>query len=191
MHERFQPNQNRKPSSHLPVIAAILVAVVVIVGGFLSWRWYNNRSKLAGQQDYQAPNVQTDTGNESKRDDSATNTDTQNKELESTSPSPNAVNSNALPMPLLTKSSGNNGSVPPGAVIEFVCTSPSGFQCKIELKGPEAITLETKSVVGNGRGQAAATWTWPAKAGSWSITAILSDNNKNQKASLAQKLEVK
>ncbi|MEI7819173.1 MAG: hypothetical protein WCI47_03575 [bacterium] len=183
----YGPSLKKKTNSR-PIAIVLLLIVVVGVGGFLAWRSLRKSSKITGQGDYQANAPQTSLGNESKRDDSANNTSQQNEQLAQSSNSPSQTK---LPTPILSKSSGNNGSVPVDAVIEYICTAPAGYNCKIIIKGSRTITLTAKAIEDNGRGQAAASWTWVAEKGSWSITAVLSDNKGNEQASTAQTLEVK
>lgn len=170
----------------MKIVGLLLIFILITGGVFAVWR-SRTSSKLAGQMDYQGNNPQTELGNESKRDDNATNTDTQNQILSSGSPTPASA---SVPKPSLTKSSGNNGSVPAGAMIEFTCLAPAGYTCSVELKGNKAITLEKKSIVEN-RGQTGVTWDWSAEKGTWSVSAILSNAQGNTNRSDSQSLEVK
>lgn len=170
------------------IIAISLVLVAVLL--FTGWQWYRAR-QIRLKQQASATQTQTKTGNESKRDDSATNTNEQNQELGgSTSPSATAASSDNLPTPQLIKSSGNNGPVPAGAVIEFVCSAPAGYSCAVRLTGPKTENLAAKTLTDNGRGQASVSWTWTAAKGTWNVTAVLSDGKGGEKASPTQRLEV-
>lgn len=191
----YQPpnslRRRRKPQSQLLLLAIVAVIILAGVGAF-GYRWWHQRqqARLAAAQ---SPNPQTDLGNESKRDDSATNTDEQNKALGgSTTPTPGKGGGVTLPVPTLTKSSGNNGtSVPTGSNVDFVCAAPAGYQCRVELSGAGSVTLAAKSLVDDGRTQPAVDWIWEAKRGSWNVVAVLSDGKGNEQVSSSQTLEVK
>ncbi len=170
----------------MKIVGLLLIFILIASGAFALWRTRTS-SKLAGQMDYQGNNPQTELGNESKRDDNATNTDTQNQVLSSGSPTPVSA---SVPKPSLTKSSGNNGSVPVGAILEFTCLAPVGYTCSVELKGDKTITLEKKSIIDN-RGQTGVSWSWTSEKGTWSVSAILSDAQGNTNRSDSQSLEVK
>lgn len=188
MRQGFQrqiPRQNKNGRT-TKIVGLLLIVVVVIAGGAAIWR-SRTSSKLAGQMDYQGNNPQTELGNESKRDDSASNTDTQNKVLTSQAVQPSNA---SVPKPTLMKSSGNNGPVPVGAIIEFTCLAPTGYNCSVELKGNKTITLDEKSIEDN-RGQTGAGWEWTSEKGSWTIVAALKDSNGNTNSSDSQSLEVK
>ena len=97
-----------------------------------------------------------------------------------------------IPLPVLAKSSGNNGSVPFGALINFTCESTPGYFCEVKLEKPGAstITLEKKQLTGE-RGQSFASWNWESVSGTWSVAAVLSNSSGQSKSSAAQTLEVK
>lgn len=187
MRQGFQrqiPRQKQRGRT-IQVVGLLLILSVLIVGGLVVWR-SRTTSKLAGQEDYQGNNPQTELGNESNRDDTANNTNTQNQVLSSQSP---VSISSSVPKPSLMKSSGNNGSVPVGAVIEFTCLAPSGYTCSVELKGNKTITLDKKTIEDN-RGQTGTSWEWTSEKGSWSVTAVLRDANGKANVSDSQSLEV-
>lgn len=166
-----------------------LLAIAAGAGSYV-YRRHQEQQKL---NQVFTPNPQTELGNESKSDADATNTSAQNKTLtdsENGNSQPQGVTNANLPTPLLTKSSGNNGSVPSGAVIEFTCTSQAGYDCAIRLSGPKTINLPKQKLTDNGRGQAVITSDWPAEKGSWTIVAVLS-NSTGEKTSATQTLEVK
>ncbi len=99
---------------------------------------------------------------------------------------------NGLPIPILAKSSGNNGSIPPGVLINFTCTSTPGYFCEVKLEksGANPIILEKKQLTGE-MGQSFASWNWESVSGKWSVTALLSNNSGQAKSSAAQTLEVR
>ena len=169
----------------IPIGIGILVVVVVL--SFGGYKWYQSRQKPIASQ---SPNPQTELGNESKRDDSATNTNQQNQTLTSSSPTSTAKAGANLPTPTLLKSSGNNGPVPKGAVIEFTCNGPAGYSCKVVLSGAHNQTFANKSLVDNGRTTPSVSWTWTAETGKHNVVAVLSDNKGNEQSSSTQTLEV-
>ena len=183
--QRQTPRQNKQGRT-IKIVGLLLIVSVLIFGGFAIWR-ARTQSKLAGQMDYQGNNPQTDLGNASNRDDSANNTDAQNKVLSSQSPVASQAN---LPKPTLMKSSGNNGSIPTGAMIEFTCLAPTGYTCRVELSGSKTITLGAKTIEDN-RGQTGANWEWSSERGTWSVVALLRDAKGNEGRSDSQQLEVK
>lgn len=180
---------NRQNHRTRNAILVGLVIVLLVVAGLFAYRWWRNKQ---ARSTVVPPNPQTELGNQEGSDEAARNTNEQNQALASTSPSTAATAATTLPKPLLAKSSGNNNiAVSKGAVIEFTCSAPAGYQCSIVLTGPKTITLESKSLVDNGRGQSVVSWTWTAESGSWQVKAILKDNKGNQSQSDAQALEVK
>lgn len=99
---------------------------------------------------------------------------------------------NNLPTPVLAKSSGNNGSIPPEVIVNFTCESAPGYLCEVRLEkaGANTVTLEKKQLTGE-RGQSFASWNWESISGTWSITAVLSSSSGQSKSSSVQKLEVR
>lgn len=81
----------------------------------------------------------------------------------------------SMATPTLVKSSGNNGSVPAGAVIEFICLSVEGASCDVVLTNTanpkNVIKLGARSIADNGRGEYAALWNWTAQKGNWKVVA--------------------
>lgn len=186
----YGPNLKTSTKKRNTIILAISLVLLAVLF-FGGWKYWQHRQLIKLEQ---TKNSQTELGNESKRDDTASNTNVQNQNLASSSASP-SVSSNSsvnLPTPLLTKSSGNNGSVPAGVVIEFTCVSNSSYQCTIRLTGPKTINLETQTLSNNNRGENyGAIWDWTSVFGKWSVTAVLSDGKGNEKSSASQSLEVK
>jgi len=108
------------------------------------------------------------------------------------STSAQAEPTNGLPIPILAKSSGNNGSIPPGVLVNFTCTSTPGYFCEVKLEksGANPVILEKKQLTGE-MGQSFASWNWESISGKWSVTALLSNNSGQAKSSAAQTLEVR
>lgn len=187
----YGPNLKKNTKSRKPIYITIIVIVAVALVGFFGYRWWQQRKLTQAQQ--QSPNPQTELGNDTTTDESSTNTSEQNQKLSGsqTSTSPSGNTSNALPTPLLAKSSGNNGSVPAGANIEFLCTTTASYSCSIRLTGPKTINLDKKTLTDNGRGEFGASWIWAAEKGSWTVAAIISDAQGAQKSSATQTLEVR
>lgn len=179
----------RKPRQKKWIILATVAILVIIGASFFGMRWWRDKQavKYAATQ---TQNPQTTEGNSSQTDESSSNTYQQNRTLESSvTPAPNAKV--ALPMPILMKSSGNNGAVPSGVEIEFTCVSQAGLKCRVVLSGAHSRTFDTKDLKDNGRGQASVSWLWTAEPGQHVVKAVLSDGKGNEQESSAQNLEVK
>ena len=170
------------------IIGISLIVLLTIASG--AWYLYKQRQHKEAAQLIETftPNPQTELGNDSSTDSDATNTRSESTVLEGGG-QPTASRAD-FPTPILAKSSGNNGSVPAGAMIEFTCTASSGYDCDLRLSGPKTINLGKKKLTDNDRGQSIQSWTWSAQPGSWSVTAVLS-NSAGEKSSAAQSLEVK
>lgn len=100
----------------------------------------------------------------------------------------------SVPAPVLIKSSGNNGPVPAGANIEFVCQGPAGFACTVTLSDKNnpnrIIDLGVKKISDNQGETTGVNWYWEAVQGSWTVKAILSDSAGQSNSSAGQNLEV-
>lgn len=100
----------------------------------------------------------------------------------------------SLAAPSLIKSSGNNGAVPVGAVIEFICLSVDGASCDIVLTNSanpkNVVKLGARTIADNGRGEYAALWNWTAQKGNWKVVAQASKAGASASSS-EQTLEVK
>lgn len=105
---------------------------------------------------------------------------------------PAQVQPNNLPTPVLAKSSGNNGSIPPDVTVNLTCESAPGYFCEVKLEkaGVNTVTLEKKQLTGE-RGQSFASWNWESISGTWSVTAVLSNSSGQSKSSVSQNLEVR
>ena len=179
---------NPRKRNHKKTIILSVATLVLLIGlSFFGYRWWHDR-KVAQYAAAQPQNVQTEEGNKSGSDESASNTYQQNQALEaSTSPAVKVT----LPAPILMKSSGNNGPVPKGVDIEFNCAAPAGYSCRVVLSGAHSKTFDTKELKDNGRGQASVSWIWTAETGMHSVKAVLTDGKGNEQDSSAQTLEVK
>lgn len=185
----FDLHPRKKSKKPLIITTAIILIVGAIVGSFFVYRWWKDREalKFAARQ---TPNTQTAEGNASGADDSASNTYEQNQALQ-TSVTPQTSEKVSLPTPLLIKSSGNNGPVPPGIDVQFTCTSQPGYKCSVILTGTHLKTFGPSDLKDNGRGQAVLSWIWTSEAGQYSVKAVLSDGKGNEQDSSSQTLEVK
>ncbi len=158
----------------------LLACLAIIAAGIAGYfYWQSNRAELANQTMHGR--------NDTPVEDS--NVETSNP---GSSSSPSSNSSVPLEKPVLIKSSGNNGPVPRGANIEFVCQAPAGLKCSVALTKAtpaETITLEPKTVQQNQGSIAGASWYWTAKTGSWKIVANLSDGSRTS-SSAVQNLEV-
>ena len=193
MFNQKTPQYQMPKPKRIPWIPIGIGAIVVVAGlSFGGYKWYQSRHKPVASQ---TPNPQTELGNESQRDDSATNTNQQNQALasdktSSSTSTPTTKINVTIPTPTLLKSSGNNGSVPKGAVIEFTCIGPAGYNCKVVLSGAHSQTFANKNLIDNGRTTPSVSWTWTAETGKHNVIAVLSDNKGNEQSSSTQTLEV-
>lgn len=98
-----------------------------------------------------------------------------------------------LAKPILNKSSGNNGPVPIGIPINFVCQSSEGAGCVVELKNKNGniINLGYQPFKNNGKDQYYADWYWTSAEGDWTIVARLKNNQGEVSESDPQNLSVK
>lgn len=119
---------------------------------------------------------------------------TKRQQQDDVSSAPGSASSTSLKAPTLTKSSGNNGPVPPGAIIEFVCESINGATCDIVLvdtgSSNSTINLGGKTITDDGRGQSAVLWNWTALKGTWKVAAKATKDGSTT-SSQQQTLEVK
>lgn len=93
--------------------------------------------------------------------------------------------------PAFTKSSGNNGPVPVGVNINFVCTAEPGVDCSIVLdSGSKKVMVGPAKVVDNGRGQYFASLYWTSVKGSYKVTAQAKNIQGGVSSSIVQALEV-
>lgn len=92
--------------------------------------------------------------------------------------------------PELLKSSGNNGPVPRGVAINFICNSEPGVSCNIilEKSSGEKKELGEKEVVGDGHGGYFASWNWDAIMGIWNVYA---EASRGSQRSQSDKQELK
>lgn len=98
-----------------------------------------------------------------------------------------------LPKPLLNKSSGNNGPIPTGVLVNFTCTGGVNTSCQIILTNSETskeLKLETKQLEALDRGQPSAVWTWESVTGTWEIVAIVTADGYDGNTSNVQELIV-
>ncbi len=121
----------------------------------------------------------------------STATNTENSDKANTVNAPVNSNSSTLQAPTITKSSGNNGSVPVNVLINFVCNSQPNTTCQLILiDGSKKITLEEKPVIDNGRGQFFASWDWKSIAGNWQVFVRAKNQQGNTADSIKQSLVV-
>ncbi len=93
--------------------------------------------------------------------------------------------------PTFTKSSGNNGPVPVGVNINFVCTAEPGLDCSIVLdSGSNKVVVGPAKVTDNGRGQYFASLYWTSVKGSYKVTAQAKNIQGGISSSIVQTLEV-
>lgn len=155
-------------------IGLLILGVVVIAGGIFA---------LTRPKKLVTPPASQPTAKTAK----PANTSTLTKTSDTPTPS-----QSKLPKPTLSKSSGNNGPVPNGAMVQFICSGVINVNCSVTLTDQDrkTITLEAKPVSDDGRGQAAVSWLWEAKAGTWQIVATASATGYQSTESDPQTLKV-
>lgn len=190
-HDNMKKNTNHstKKRKRNIVVLAIVLAAVILVGGliYLSLR---AESPDVAQGRISKDEAKSDSSTKDSSPSGSTATPAMTPESPATPPA--VIQPNSLPTPVLAKSSGNNGSIPAGAIVNFTCTSAPGYFCEVTLQKPGAssITLERKQLTGE-MGQSFASWNWESLSGTWSITAVLSNSGGQTKSSAAQALEVR
>lgn len=167
----------------------VLVILILVAAGLVLAAFYlkNNRAKTLTAS---GPNV---TNNRPTSADAETEAiATTPTSTSQTTGSPTVPVS--LPKPTLSKSSGNNGSVPAGAPIEFTCKGQPGLQCTLVLtnksNAANKIDLGAKTIKDDGYGQTSVSWNWNSIAGSWSVVAQVTDGKGNSALSDEQSLVV-
>lgn len=159
----------------------ILVALFLVTAGLVS---------VAAYVKYSQPKTKDTSPNVTKNRPAPTNTPTESSAT-TTTPATAPV---ALPKPLLAKSSGNNGSVPPGIPIEFTCKGQLSLQCTVILidknNPANKIDLGAKTIQDDGYGQAIVAWNWNSVSGNWSVIARVTDGKGNSAQSDEQSLVV-
>lgn len=158
------------------VIAAIVLSVFVVIG-YTLFNWSENQSENRSEKT--SNNSIANKNNEpSAPQDSADAADDQNK---------------TLPKPTLNKSSGNNGPIPSGILVNFTCTGVINAECQIILTdtdSEEVLELEKKELEDTGRGNPSAVWTWKSISGNWQVKAVVTANGFNDNMSNSQELTV-
>jgi hypothetical protein len=181
-------NQTAKKRTKNIAIIVVALSVGLLLGGYLY------TSSRAESPDVAQGKISKDEPKSDSSDtDSSSSGSTSTPSMTPESPTtPPATQSNNLPTPVLAKSSGNNGSIPSGVLVNFTCTSTPGYSCEVKLQkaGANTITLERKQLTGE-MGQSFASWNWESISGTWSVTAVLSNSSGQTKSSAAQTLEVR
>ncbi len=102
-------------------------------------------------------------------------------------PEPAPASSSPLAKPTLSKSSGNNGPVPAGILINFVCEGAKGLNCEVILTdsndSTHQILLPKKPLADNGRGEVFASWDWNSIKGTWKVISKVTDGAGNSASS--------
>lgn len=175
-------NQTAKKRTKNIAIIVVALSVGLLLGGYLYTSGRAESPDVAQKKVLPANKVDpTSSGSEAG---TPTNSTAEGK--------PAAGQASTLPVPILSKSSGNNSSVPGGTTINFTCVSIATYYCEVKLtrSGPEVISLEKKQLAGE-LSQYGANWYWESISGTWSVTAVLSNGSGQTKSSAAQTLEVR
>ena len=180
---------NKKHHQKNLKIAAAIVGVALLVGAGFAYRSMTAESPDVAQGEITKDEAKPEPSAAKPGSKSSTATPVMTPDNPTTPP---VTQSDTLPTPILAKSSGNNGSIPSGVLVNITCTSAPGYYCEIKLgkSGASTITLERKQLTGT-MGQSFASWNWESISGTWSVTAVLSNSNGQTKSSPAQTLEVR
>lgn len=162
------------------IIVSICIILLATSGGV--FLWYKNNKKVNSQSgsrnsEGSASNlpIQTNEAIINKKEDSTTS----------------AKDAPIPKQPTLSKSSGNNGPVPNGVVINFVCAAEPGLDCSIVLdSGSNKVVVGPAKVIDNGRGQYFASLDWTSVKGSYKVAAQAKNFQGGVSSSIAQTLEV-
>jgi len=95
--------------------------------------------------------------------------------------------------PILSMSSGNNGPIPSGVPVNFICSDDAPLKCTIILQND--ITREKKSlgpttIADNGKGENFASFYWTSGKGKYTVSAQVTNNQGTTNSSINQSLEV-
>lgn len=180
---------NKKHRQKNIKIAAIVAGVVLLIGAGFAYRSMTVESPDVAQGKITKDEAKSEPSATKPGSKSSTTTPAMTPDNPVTPP---ATQSNNLPTPVLAKSSGNNGSIPSGVLVNFTCTSTPGYFCEVKLEksGANTVTLEKKQLTGE-MGQSFASWNWESIGGTWSVTAVLSNSSGQTKSSAPQTLEVR
>jgi hypothetical protein len=172
-------NYISKKQITLITIIAVLLASTMIVAVY----WFVLRKPPVQTNFKQADSITEPTSESQTITESQTNATPQPASTASIVPLPK--------QPTFTKSSGNNGPVPVGVNINFVCTAEPGVDCSIVLdSGSKNAVVGPAKVTDNGRGQYFASLYWTSVKGSYKVTAQAKNIQGGVSSSIVQTLEV-
>lgn len=148
--------KNKNKTKKFVIVAALILVIIIALVLGLS----NSKKKTSS----------------SSRASSASSA-TQATDNSSDNPAPNSaannnISSQSLSKPSLTMSSGNNGPVPAGITMNFICRSELNSQCSILLtNGSKQATLGPTKITDNGRGDNFASFYWTSVPGNYKVSA--------------------
>lgn len=168
----------------ISIIIALLVSAAVI--GVVLYKKKQANRPVANQE--LQSSQQTSTDNKASQTDNQSSTSTasgQNNVSAQPPPTPK--------QPTFTKSSGNNGSIPPNVLVNFICNSEPGTTCQMILtnQSGKVVSLPVQSIADNGRGEYFTQWYWTSVVGTWSIIAQAKNAQGGISSSEKQTLVVK
>lgn len=167
----------KKPTIY---IVTTLFLIGLVIGGVVYYSKYNEKKPTAAVEIPSQSSTQIDTT------DQTTNTPlpVTNQKTTSNTPPPPLT-------PTLTKSSGNNGPVPAGSNMNFICSAEPNIDCSVILiYSGKQIVLGPSKVTDNGRGQYFASFYWASVKGSYTVTAQAKNSQGGVSSSISQKLDV-
>jgi hypothetical protein len=164
------------------IIITVSICIILLTASGGVFLWYKNSKKMDSQSSSRnsegsASNLQIKTNEAiiNKKEDNTTS----------------AKDAPIPKQPTLTKSSGNNGPVPVGVNINFVCTAEPGLDCSIVLDSDSKnAVVGPAKVTDNGRGQYFASLYWTSVKGSYKVTAQAKNIQGGISSSIVQTLEV-
>lgn len=176
--------KNANLRKYVPIAATVVLVIIIVITVVI----YKLRNNTRAPQSSEIPTFQdTDSKQNIQTDQANIQTGVDN----------NKVNINPsvdIPVPVkptFTMSSGNNGPVPAGANMNYICSAQPNIDCSIVLvSGTKQIVLGPTRVTDNGRGQYFASFYWTSVKGSYKVTAQAKNIQGGVSSSISQALEV-
>lgn len=165
------------------IIAAITISIILVMAGIAIYIYSKQPRHSSVPQTLISPNILVDNMNQEDQNNIDATPANESSAPQAAKPNP----------PTFTKSSGNNGSIPVGVDVNFVCTSETNTTCQINLtsQSGKVISLAEQTVLDNGRGNAFTQWYWNSIEGSWDVVAVAKNPQGGISTSEKQVLVVK
>jgi hypothetical protein len=171
-----------KSKKIIVTIIAFLATLLITAGALIGYKLLLNKK-----------NQNIIINSDNNKSSSKSNTEQATKG-EDTKPKSNSSQvSQNLAKPVLIKSSGNNGPVPSGVLVNFVCQSFEAISCDVELRNSAGTTISLgyKDLKNNQTDQYFADWYWSSLVGDWIVSAKAKNQQGLVSESDPQSLSVK